>query len=923
MKKKIFLISSVTVVAILIVFGAIYLLNNKMDKRFEPISAVPSEAAMIVEINFPTDFLTGISLDEGVLSEFVKTIDLNINNSLMHCVDSLAIFSVLQKDDKLGKGIWSFHPEGTNPFTQLLVFITPENIKDKQIFEDIKSKLSSLGNIREREFNGVMLAEFKSSIDLPDLHFCVKNGLFIISFSQKMLEKSVDRLNSEKALPDLNAEFNQLYTTAGKKEVANFYVNMNLFPDVFLGYLTSTDKTTFEKMKSFSEWTELDLSFDAEKISLNGFSKLSDSVSSFTSILMTQESSELNVIDVLPDNTSFYFALSINKPDAFRQELADYNTKIGEKQKLLDSFSKIKTETGIDVNETFYPLMENEACFAVTSPGNYDIYENSYMILGLKSQYSAEIELSNIIKVISKNSGVPMNQLQDVIKIDEKTSVDVYVLPFTGLPELLFGHNFSKCTGQYVCCINSFMIFANSKNSLFRIVYDIVLNKTLKTSIDYNLFLDNFSESSNLFIYFSMYNGYEIFESLFTDEIKLSITENMEVIYGFGNFGYQVNKSNDMLYNNLVVKKQAYAIEKPQTVWESRLDTTVSIKPVIVTNHDNNSREIIVQDCNNNLYLLSHSGREIWRVKIDEKIESNIYQIDLYKNGKLQYLFSTKNKLHLIDRLGNYVDKYPVKLRSASTAPMSLFDYNNDKSYRIIIPCSNNKVYLYDAEGDIVKGWNFDNTEDDVSAEICHYNVDGEDYIVFKDKYKSYFLDRKGESRVDFLTKFTFSSKNKIYFDNTYSKPRFVTTDSNGMIRYFYKNGDQDSLKIKDFSEDHYFILKDVDCDGSADYVYLDGKRLEVFNRQKKLIFSYEFEAEPSSEPFFYRFPSNQIKIGVVCYSVSKIYLINSDGSLFDGFPLFGLTPFSIGYLSSEANKFNLIVGGQENLLYNYEVNEN
>jgi hypothetical protein len=38
---------------------------------------------------------------------------------------------------------------------------------------------------------------------------------------------------------------------------------------------------------------------------------------------------------------------------------------------------------------------------------------------------------------------------------------------------------------------------------------------------------------------------------------------------------------------------------------------------------------------------------------------------------------------------------------------------------------------------------------------------------------------------------------------------------------------------------------------------------------------------------------------------------------------LHGLTPFSIGFLNNSANKFNLLVGGPENLLYNYEVNEN
>ena len=126
-----------------------------------------------------------------------------------------------------------------------------------------------------------------------------------------------------------------------------------------------------------------------------------------------------------------------------------------------------------------------------------------------------------------------------------------------------------------------------------------------------------------------------------------------------------------------------------------------------------------------------------------------------------------------------------------------------------------------------------------------------------------------------------------------------------------------------EFGANHYFAVEDINMDGNQDYIFVDGKKLEVYNKSKKLILSYEFNSEVSSEPTFYKFPGNQTKIGIVCKSDSRIYLINQDGSLFNGFPLHGLTPFSIGYLNNSANKFNLLVGGPENLLYNYEVNEN
>lgn len=76
----------------------------------------------------------------------------------------------------------------------------------------------------------------------------------------------------------------------------------------------------------------------------------------------------------------------------------------------------------------------------------------------------------------------------------------------------------------------------------------------------------------------------------------------------------------------------------------------------------------------------------MWKVALGEKIIGNVFMIDYYRNGKNQLLFSGKNDLHLLDRNGNYVERYPVKLRSPGSGPLALFDYDNNQVYRLIIP---------------------------------------------------------------------------------------------------------------------------------------------------------------------------------------------------------------------------------------------
>lgn len=922
MKKKTFLIAGIAILVGIITFAVFYLVDFRQNIKLEPILAVPDEVAMIIDINYPHDFYEIMTDSAGLVTDFVNILNLDSQNSLLHLLDSLNLCSVCNENPEIVKMIWSFHPEGADLFTQLFVISNCTDQKDSKIIELLKAKLLDKGKINEREYKKVTIFECKYPTDSSDLYFYVNKGLVVFGFSQRLIERSVDNVISEKSICEIDEKFGDVYKTAGKKETANFYLNPELFANVLLKNFDEKQHGFIKQFKNFSSWMELDFNQDNEELKFNGFSQLSDTIFGFSNILNTQKSSDFRAIEVLPDNTALYFGLAFSNADAYKESLLAYLDKLGLKQQHLDKYSEVKTSTGIDANAVFYPLVNNEVCYAVTKSSGSDVFENSFVVFGLLSQSAAEMQLQGIFNTIKSKTGLSDSQLKDVIKIDEKTSLDVFILPFEGLPQMLFGPQFGNCSGKYIACINNFMVFANTKNSLHDLAYAVILNKTLNTSIDHNLFLENFSEKSGMFVYFSMIYGYDIFKNLFKQDIRDYTQKIEQNIYGFGNIGFQINKSNGMLYNNLVIHKSENKIDKPKTIWESRLDAVVVNKPALVINHDDNSKEIMVQDNNNKLYLLSNSGREIWRIQIDEEITSEIYQIDKYKNGKLQYLFSTENHIHLIDRLGNYVDKYPIKLRAKATAPLSLFDYNKDKNYRIVIPCSDNNVYLYDADGDIVKGWEFETTENVVRTEIMHYFISGDDYIAFHDDYKAYFINRKGESRHEFLTSFSFSN-NRMYFDYSYSTPRFVTTDNHGVLRFFYPDGRQDSLKLEDYSENHFFALKDIDSDGRNDYVFLDNDKLQVFNRNEKMIFTYNLESDADFEPVFYSFPRNQIKIGIVCSSVNKIFLINSDGTLFDGFPLFGVTPFSIGYLNSEANKFNLIVGGKENLLYNYEVNEN
>ncbi len=111
-----------------------------------------------------------------------------------------------------------------------------------------------------------------------------------------------------------------------------------------------------------------------------------------------------------------------------------------------------------------------------------------------------------------------------------------------------------------------------------------------------------------------------------------------------------------------------------------------------------------------------------------------------------------------------------------------------------------------------------------------------------------------------------------------------------------------------------------MDKDGIKEFIFADGNELNVLHQDGERLFSYRVREKIGVMPDIYKFSASDIKIGITDQPRNRIYLINSDGSLYEGFPLEGSTRFSIGYFAGSDSRFNLIVGSANNFLYNYSI---
>ncbi len=237
-----------------------------------------------------------------------------------------------------------------------------------------------------------------------------------------------------------------------------------------------------------------------------------------------------------------------------------------------------------------------------------------------------------------------------------------------------------------------------------------------------------------------------------------------------------------------------------------RLPALPRTAPQWIYNHRSKQYEIVYQDKLNRITLVTPEGKIRWQRNVDAPILGKIYPVDMFRNGKTQLLFATAKGLYIIDILGNYVRPFPLALQVSG--PVSLFDYEHNKHYRIMVPAGK-KLTMYNVRGEKVKGFREVYLDSDLQYQAQHLRIGTKDYLFVQEKIgRLRILNRRGEIRIPF--KGRFSLKTGRWF--TY-KGGFVSLTKDGKIVRIHTNGKKDYLSFKPgilsaYFKDNRFILR-------------------------------------------------------------------------------------------------------------------
>ena len=711
---------------------------------------------------------------------------------------------------------------------------------------DIKNN-EVLNEIRSIKYNTKKQLELINNFnDETELLICISKNIneevFTIITKDSVKEydlfhKKIDKVNiysnSSKNINEIQPRFNSEF----KKYEKTFN------SDDSFSFINSTFKTNYKNQENLLSFG---VSIFNDKVLLNGLSFLDDSLKISNNIFKESisNSSELKNYEVIPKN-----AASIKSYNFSNQNNYLKNTLIESEKE--NRFSKILNNNSIEISEL---NLDNEQIF-IFRLDEIKLFEDY---------------------LIDKNT---LSTKHRGFKIYNNQDLDVN--PFNSLA------NFNN--KEKILLYNDYLVFSDFEKTLKQFINDNLNKNTLKSNSNFNKLFSSISSFNTLNNNYFSGSNYNFFKELNLLNTKNDFTEN----------SFQLVQGNGIIHFNAIISKGKNVDDnlKPSKLFDVEIDEDIVMNPHFVKNHVTKKLDIVVQDAKNNLYLISKDGKVTWKKKIDQPILGKISQIDIYKNGRLQLVFNTKNKIYVLDRNGNNVKQFPKTFNDPITQPMAVFDYDNNKNYRLLIT-QDNELLMYDKNGKKVNGFKYKKSSNAITSKPKHFRILNKDLIVFKVGNKIKILNRKGRERININDDINFSNQNIFEYNNklisTTADQKLVQIDVNGVV--------------------NLSSLKNLTLNS-------DGSNLVVLNEN-----SIKLSSNIVSIPFAnYGSPrlsniNGDLIITIYDNQNNKSYLFNKKLILDSSFPIYSLIPMEIGDMNSD-KKVEIIISNKNKFISCYTIN--
>jgi hypothetical protein len=926
-RKKTAIITVVVLAAALAV-AAWFIRKEKQVVVIDPWEAVPADAFFIVETDDFPELLTRVTDPSGILSGLsgMKWASSLVQSASV--VDSVTGGREVRELISNRRMIISFHASEQGRTVPLAVMSTGSSFTARRLSSLLGQTGGTVTDRRDLGGTRTFTITWTRGAGKQNAYLALTSGILIASPSESLVTSALDNRSAGSDIRHQQG-FSAVVNAAGKGADNLFLLFRNL-PGFIRPFIDPEDVATVTSLAIAGGG---DLAVAEDGIFVSGFLTTAGAGAG-ADRLRDVVPAECGVHELLPRNTLSYRTVML------RASLTGETTADPASVTATDLALMLSTYTGPEVTEAIIPM------------GDASVRVRAFR---MTDRQSAETVLRTRLTAKYRTMGLRESHFMASATESDGDEATLYRMPFTGVSTILAGAGKGKSGDEWVTFARSYMIFSSSPEVLASVLRESDRENTLINDPGFRE-MEKTLPTKSSFIFWS--SG-KALKPLVSDYLKPEAASSLDErdLAGISGIGVSLTPSNDMIYTSLSVRYEAGSMhgghrdEQPgissttdgdntlpagttgaagqpasiladtaalKLLWKVKLETEPVTAPFFFTNHNTGATEIFIQDRNNNIYLISSSGKILWKAAIREKLSGEIFMIDYYRNGKLQLLFTGRDYIHLIDRNGNYVDKFPVRMHSPASNTLAVFDYENNKDYRLFIAGEDRKIYAYDRSGTAVRGWNLFTARGKVSDPVSFFRVKGKDYLFVTDDQAIYVLDRTGNIRVAHQEPLAKAAGSSVSLSGG-SDPVIIFAAADGATVRLSFDGTVTRDTVAGLSAAQITGFADIDGDNLTERVTVDRGIVTAFAGSGGRLWSYNTGGTALRGPWFFNTGSGERKTAVYDAGKGMLHLIGRNGVAANGFPHRVGPYFNAGRVTKKST-WNLIVNESDTYICNYEL---
>jgi len=690
--------------------------------------AVPSSASVILE---------GLQFEENSLKQFAGTSYASLieNTGVLQRINS-RYNQLEQLKSPTDNQIHSLHLISANKYDVLTV-----QIAKSLNLDELTTCLTSTTFLGKQVYC-ITVGEDK------ELYVAQSGNFRLISSTAFLVEDAIKQLEDRSVMQ--KNPLAKLSKSAKEDDEISLYVNGGKLP-LLLPLLLDEEKLKLSSTTKWFNWMRLDIEGKSEQLQLAGH--------------------------VLADKDQLWSAVTEGKGSGLSQLIAKEVTS-------MTSFGG--RNWSAQWEKVAENVMDSELIYFRDWPSgtNYTV---------LPKVYSGKPS-DNKVLVVSCN-----NEAQYLSDMEELSSFYAEQLNISTLLNKLFSAGFEDDKQIHHSYINGFVLYSPSEgsiNQLKALIEQSAVSEDESVFAEYSLQSEHASSLLHEVIDYDALKKEDVQSwstSLTEFRARLSPMKDELKIHAVMDFSNGLApavaelKADEKKEEPKKIEKSVETKSSNSVLWEKKFDSAILGELHVLQNHRTNQEVVLVQTKDKNVHLLDQTGKQLWETNVNEEILGSVQQVDYYKNGKLQMVFATKSKIHMLDILGRKVANYPISLPKNALAGLTAVHYDSKKNYRFFVPCTDASIYAFEYSGKPLTGWSPNKSAGAVNQPLTYFRHSGKDNLVAVDeKGNISIMNRKGELRTAKIV----TNKTIVQpFTWQASKAYLTSVDSNGKEIILYPDG--------------------------------------------------------------------------------------------------------------------------------------